>query len=301
MNSISLTFCVSDSFSQHLAVTIVSFLVNNPKVDFVFHVLHSGISEANISKIKEIERSYQNCRIAFHKIDRSIFNNCAVPPELEHISIETFYRYAIPEVLADEKRTIYSDVDVLCNGNILPLWEMNLGEHIAAMVSEGPQGEYKRTLLGLAAGLPYFNVGVMLMDLERMREESYTEKLLKYTAENIKQLSWCDQDALNAILDGRIMELEKRWNNFDTGYSRFRRDVAIWHFLGFTMKPWCNIWNNTTWPVYLKYLLKSPYRANAIRFVWGHVKGFFFFKYTKKRVTRYLVCGIRVWKRKEVA
>lgn len=301
MNSISMTFCATDSFSQHLAVVIVSFLVHNPRENFVFHVLHSGISGANMSRIDEISRTYPNCRIVFHEIDRSVFRHCSVPPELEHVSVETFYRYVIPEVLSDEKRTIYSDVDVLCNGSILPLWEIDLGEDIAAMVSEGPAGDYKRTLLGLDGSSPYFYAGLMLMDLERMRAESCAKKFFECTAANISRLSWPDQDVINIVLNGRIMQLDGRWDGINVRYSPFRRDIAIWHFPGVVLKPWCNIWKNTTWPIYLKYLLKSPYRANALRFVWGHVKGFFFFKYTKKGVTRYLVCGIRVWRRKEAA
>ena len=301
MNSISMTFCASDSFSQHLAVAMASFLVHNPKAEFVFHVLHSGISGENMARISEITRTYPNCRIVFHEISRSMFSNCAVPPELEHVSIETFYRYVIPEVLTGEKRTIYSDVDVLCNGSILPLWEMDLGANIAAMVPEGSSGRCKRALLGLDASSPYFYAGLMLMDLERMRAESCTRKFFECTACNIKKLSWPDQDVINMVLDRRILRLDGQWDGINVRYSPFRRGIAIWHFPGFSLKPWCNIWKNTTWPIYLKYLLKSPYRANAARFVWGHVKGFFYFKYTKKRVTRYLVCGIRIWKRREAA
>ena len=96
----------------------------------------------------------------------------------------------------------------------------------------------------------------------------------------------------------RILQLDARWDGINIRYSPFRNDIAIWHFMGALLKPWCNIWKNTTWPIYLKYLLKSPYRDNAWRFVWGHVKGFFYFRYTKKGATRYLVCGIRVWKKK---
>lgn len=298
---ISMSFCISDSFSQHLAVAIVSFLSHNPKACFVFHVLHSGISDANIAKIKEIELSYHNCRIVFHEINRSIFNHCAVPPELEHVSIETFYRYVIPEILADEKRTIYSDVDVVCNGNILPLWEMDLGDNIAAMVPEGPSGRNKRALLGLDGEAPYFYAGLMLMDLEKMRAESCTSRFFACTVDNIKRLAWADQDVINIVLDGQILCLGEEWDGINVTYSPFQHGIAIWHFTGFIRKPWCNIWKNTTWPIYLKYLLKSPYRANSVRFVWGHIKGFFFFKYTKKRITRYLVCGIRVWKTREAS
>jgi hypothetical protein len=99
---------------------------------------------------------------------------------------------------------------------------------------------------------------------------------------------------------GRILQLGPEWDGINVRYSPFRRGIVIWHFPGWTLKPWCNIWKNITWIPYLKYLLESPYRANAVRFVLGHVKGFFYFCYTKKHVTRHLVCGVLVWKKKEV-
>ncbi|GEM_PF-2856250 len=36
----------------------------------------------------------------------------------------------------------------------------------------------------------------------------------------------------------------------------------------------------------------------AAAFVWGHIKGFFWFTYTKKRVRRTLCCGVLVHKKK---
>ncbi len=303
---ISVSFSVSDSYAQHLAVVIASILYNNPGSSFVFHVLHRDFSEENMARVKELEnfRRGAACRTAsvkFHRVDASLFDKFPIPAELEHVTQEMYYRYLLPEVLADEDRTIYSDVDVLCAGDLRPLWETDLRGCILAAVSEGEAGEYKKKLIGLEGDAPYFYSGLLVMDLAKMREEGAARRLFEITAGNSQKMSWPDQDAINLAFYGRILMLGPEWDGINVRYSPFRKGVAIWHFPGFTMKPWCNIWKNTTWPVYLKYLLKSPYRANAARFVWGHVKGFFFFKYTKKRVTRWLVCGIRVWKRKEGA
>jgi len=306
---ISVSFSVSDSYAQHLAVVIASILYNNPGSSFVFHVLHRDFSEENMARVKELEnfRRGAMCRTAsvkFHKIDSSRFDAFPIPPGLEHVTQETYYRYLLPEVLADEDRTIYSDVDVLCVGDIRPLWETDLqGKTIAAVRNyDGEKMGHRDDIvrLGFSPESPYFFSGLLVMDLDRMRRESYASQFMSATAKYGNSVGFIDLDIINLVCEGKIKKLSNLWN--ETGrYSPLRRDVRIWHFPGVTQKPWCNIWKNTTWPIYLKYLLKSPYRANAARFVWGHVKGFFFFKYTKKRVTRWLVCGIRVWKRKEKA
>lgn len=295
---ISISFSVSDNYAQHLAVVLVSVLVNNPKRDFIFHVLHRNISPENERKVKELEAMYTNCRVEFHKIDASRFEEFPIPEQLEHVTQEMYYRYILPEVLADEDRTIYSDVDVLCVGDLQPLWELDLKGNILAAVSEGERGEFKKRLIGLADAAPYFYSGLLVMDLKAMREGDYTRKLMATTVEMAGRIAWPDQDVINTVFRNRIIQLGPEWDGINVRYSPFRKDIIIWHFPGFTMKPWCNIWKNITWMPYLKYLLKSPYKDRAFKFVWGHIAGFFYFAYTKKQVRRVLLCGIRIGKYK---
>ncbi len=293
---ISMSFSVSDNYSQHLAVVLASVLENNPDSQFVFHVLHRNISEENQSRIRELERKYPNGRIYFHLVDATVFDAFPIPKELEHVTQEMYYRYILPDVLKNEPRTIYSDVDVLCVGDMRPLWELDLKGNILAAVSEGEAGELKKKLLGLTDDAPYFNSGMLVMDLEAMRAEHSPTVLMENTIKYANRIAWPDQDIINITFRNRILELEMIWNCFRRVNRRMKKRVVIRHFASATQKPWCNIWKNMTWPAYLKYLLKTPYSKKALGFVWGHIKGFFFYKYTKKKVTRYLVCGIRVWR-----
>ena len=295
---ISMSFSVSDNYSQHLAVVLASVLVNNPRSSFVFHVLHRNIAEENQVRIRQLEQMYLNCEIKFHFVDSSVFEKFPIPKELEHVTQEMYYRYLLPEILENEDRTIYSDVDVLCVGNLMPLWKMDLKGNVLAAVSEGEAGESKKKLIGLEGDAPYFYSGLLVMDLETMRRENSAARLMENTMKYAGRIAWPDQDMINLSFRNRILQLGSEWDGINVKYSPFRKGIIIWHFPGFVMKPWCNIWKNTTWPIYLKYLLKSTYRGNSFPFICGHVKGFFIYKYTKKQVIRYLVCGIRVWRRK---
>ncbi len=297
-NRVSMSFSVSDNYSQHLAVVLTSVLVHNPALRFVFHVLHRNISAENQARIRRLERMYSNCVIMFHQVDASAFEKFPIPKELEHVTQESYYRYLLPEILSDEDRTIYSDVDVICVGDVLPLWETDLQGNMLAAVSEGEAGEYKKRLIGLSGESSYFNSGMLVMDLSAMRREGATAALMENTARYIGRIAWPDQDVINITFEGRILSIDPVWNAFNAKGAEIRKRIVIHHFASASQKPWCNIWKNTSWPLYLKYLRKSPYRENALRFILGHITGFFFFRYTKKQVTRYLVCGIRVWRSK---
>lgn len=294
---ISISFSINDRYAQHLAVVITSILVNNPDDDFVFHVLHSDVTDASIARVRGgLERMYPRHRIVFHRVDASAFDGLPLPAALEHVTVEMYYRFLLPQVLPDERRTIYSDVDVLCVGRIRPLWETPLGDNLLAAVSEGAAGEFKKRLQGLDGEAPYFYSGLLVMDLDAMRGNGSVRRLFETAKVRGERLAWPDQDVINIVFRDRILQLGPEWDGINVRYLPFRRGVALWHFPGALMKPWCNIWKNLSWPIYLKYLRKSPYAGESWRFVLGHIKGFFYFKYEKKGVMRYLICGIRVWR-----
>ena len=299
---ISISFCISDNYAQHLAVVVVSLLLNNPDCDFVFHVIHNSIRPETEAKLRELEKMYPHHKMVFHAIDGSAFAGFPLPAKLAHVTREMYYRYLLPEILQDESRTIYSDVDVLCQaGDIRALWEMDLGGKPMGAVRNFGSNNYPyvehMVRIGMKRESPYYFSGLLVMDLDQLRAEHFADACMKKTVELAEELMFPDMDVINAVLEGRVADIDPIWNMTER-YAFFRKDVKIWHFLGQTQKPWCCIWKNVTWLPYLKYLLKSPYRGNALRFVLAHIKGFVFFSYTKKCVTRYVVFGIRVWKKR---
>ena len=299
---ISITYSVTDSWAQHLAVAMESVIANNPGEDFVFNVLQYDISAATRAKFAEMEASHPNVRIVFHSIDVSRFANCPTPKCLSEIPLVTYFRLVLPDILKEEARTIYSDVDVLTvRGGVRALWETDLRESPVACVSDhhADSADFRLfcRMLGMSPEDEYFCTGLMVMDLDRMRREGDVARLMA-AAERLRNIIvYVDQDVVNSVYAGKILALPDKWNCADS-WSPFRKDVVQWHFQCQTSKPWCNIWKCTTWLPYLRCLLKTPYRGNALRFVWGHVKGFFWFTYTKNCVRRCLFCGIRVWKRR---
>ena len=65
--------------------------------------------------------------------------------------------------------------------------------------------------LGLAPGTPYLSGAVMVIDVAAWGRENVSERTLAFVAENAHQLRAFDQDALNAVLKDRWLELDPRW------------------------------------------------------------------------------------------
>lgn len=303
---IVLAFCVSDSFIRHTAVVIASALASNPGERFAFHVLCGDLSAASRARLGAM--AGPRAEVVFHDVDAGRVSG--FPVFLEHVSRETYFRYFVPELIA-APRVIYSDVDVLVRGPLRPLWETDLrGLPLGAVREVGDLAappspvwaRYRRTI-GIRDGNPYFCAGLLLMDCERLRAEDAARRLIEDTARCARELtpdffSATDQVVLNRVFQGRILPLPARYGM--TGAMlrlRPREPIVIRHYMGHYEKPWCNVAWNRTWPPYLRFLLRTPWRGEAARFVLGHLWGLVWSVQTKNGHTRAFLFGLRVFKR----
>ncbi|HYZ28605.1 MAG TPA: glycosyltransferase, partial [Thermoleophilaceae bacterium] len=126
--------------------------------------------------------------------------------------------------------------------------------------------------LGLAK--PYFNSGVMLMDLERLRGQRATQAIVDYALAHLDRLPWGDQDPLNVVLGESRLELHPRWNcmnsvlYFDEAVAVFgaeavaeaRARPGIRHFEGPSInKPWHYLCRWDGRDDYYRYRARTPW------------------------------------------
>ena len=77
----------------------------------------------------------------------------------------------------------------------------------------------------------YFNSGVMLLNLEKLRKDGIRDKLYKYRASGINY--FMDQDALNVIFAENVKYLDLKWNTISSTVGAFNKDeLAEYYNLG---------------------------------------------------------------------
>ncbi|MEV4413037.1 glycosyltransferase family 8 protein [Catellatospora sp. NPDC049609] len=167
---------------------------------------------------------------------------------LAYVSAGMYLRLLLPDLVGPEvSRLLYLDVDVQVCGDLSPLWQVALGEAPLAAVRDAFTATFATHGGVPGAGpehdpaAPYFNSGVLLMNLPVWRRERITARCLAYLAAHAGRLRFPDQDALNLVAYGQWLRLPHRWNNMrsfaleesaDTGH-----DTRIMHFAG-PRKPW---------------------------------------------------------------
>jgi len=114
------------------------------------------------------------------------------------------------------ERVLYIDADILARGDVGRLWDTDLdGKLLGACPDVGfPLGHEK-----IERG-PYFNSGVLLMDLTRIRGEV---QKLRDIAKSTSSSKFVEQDALNIHFRGAWKPLNFEWNAQGLGtYARLR-------------------------------------------------------------------------------
>lgn len=142
-------------------------------------------------------------------------------PVSEWVSSAVYTRLSIPEVINDEERVLYLDADTLVVGDLRPLLELPLSGHClgAALDPQNPLTGHGIVMpgwreLGIEYGRPYFNSGVMLIDLAAAERNEMFATALRFLAEHPDKVKFWDQDALNYAADGSWLRLDPRWNTF---------------------------------------------------------------------------------------
>jgi lipopolysaccharide biosynthesis glycosyltransferase len=224
-------------------------------------VLHDGIA----GKLRRLTTSLVDGAFPIEwimmgdRLDSSLY----VPPN--HLSRAAYGRLFLPDLLpADVTRCVYVDCDVLIRRDLDELCRADLHGNPAGLCVDPFHRTVGRAIprwrqYGLDPADPYFNSGVMAMDLDAWRAGDVTAESRRIAqAASPEELGSADQDVLNIVLYRKWTRLAAKWNVHPIFVRRLgkvgvapevrelmrqpdvaeaRHDPAIVHFVG-QLKPW---------------------------------------------------------------
>ncbi len=267
MREINVLTSTDKQYTRHLGVMLNSlFSSSSIGTIFTITVLDGGISRKDIARLTRLAETHQ-AGIAFVAMDRYRFERY---PLSNHIRQAAYYRISMSEILdSSVRKVLYLDCDIIINDDITELWETDFNDCAVAAVEE-PHFD-RHVDLFLPPDTLYFNSGVMLVNLDRWREERIGDKAHDFIRKHLDVLMLHDQDALNAVLCGKWLPLHPKWNlqtdMFDlrplSSYSEQAVAEAVAHpaVIHFTTssKPWHYTNEHRYRGEYFKYLHRSEW------------------------------------------
>ena len=245
MNRIKLVFTCDNKFYPGLAGTITSLLLCSSSMEIDMYVIDGGISEKNK---QDLERTItfisKEVTIAF--IKPNLTSLSSFPAFFG--SMMTYVRLLIPSLI-QEKKVIYIDTDILFTKDIVELWAVPLNGKTAAAIVDPSVAQMHMDCsicaeLGIEPTAPYFNAGLLVLDLESEQKKDVMKRALSYLTEHPEQCTYHDQSALNAMLYNDVVFIDPSWNTLSrkisytatTDYVKLLGDIN-YHFVS-PYKPW---------------------------------------------------------------
>lgn len=221
--NIPIVMASSDAYVSFLSVLLQSIKENaskNYKYDII--VLTQDMREKNKKLITNtfcdsyyfsIRFFDANTYLASRKLHTSM-----------HITPMTYLRLAIPDLLKNYEKAIYLDCDIVINGDISELYNIDLSDYMIGAardtvmagwsnVGEDKDNEnvmYNYEVVGIKNKFDYFNAGVIVVNLNEFRKNYSTEKLFDIACS--RDWKWFDQDVLNKVCCGRTLFISNEWN-----------------------------------------------------------------------------------------
>lgn len=207
MNHIVL--CLSRNWVKYCKTLISSIIFFNGS-EFTFHIIGKSFNEADINELKSVAGG---CDILYYELSDNHLEQFIVR-STDHITIEAYYRFFIPELLPDDiDKVLYLDVDIICTGKIKDLFNEVLGSNILGMVGDCVYNDVRNfNRLPYEKEYNYYNSGVILFNLKLFREEKCMNKLIDFVLTNPEKCIYHDQDAINYVLKDRIKNIDWSYN-----------------------------------------------------------------------------------------
>jgi len=237
-----------DQNLEDMIPVVLQSLVDHTSREVNAHVLTRGLGSAFRERMGKL---FPEINFTFYNFDDVNYGDEIAL--LSHISVSTMDRLFLPEMLKDLDKVLYLDIDILIQGDVGELYDLNLGDNVfagkrtrlktwanmirpitRATLHFAPEKAWDiRKRLHDQADLTSrtFNAGILVLNLELMRAENFTAEHMYL----VEQCRMNDQDVFNIYSRDRVLEIDSEWNHVPS--QDFNASPKIIHWAG-PAKPW---------------------------------------------------------------
>ena len=213
----NILYTFNDGFVPQVGAGITSVCMNNKKAEKIhFYLLYFDATEENKNELEKLVHKYKRevTIIELNSLDEyfdfDFDTNGWNPIVLSRLLLDKI----LPKNLG---KILYLDGDTIVRGSLDELWNMDFDGKTIGMSIEPTIDKGRIEILELG-DRPYYNAGVLMVDLKRWRKIHAGDKIIKYYKKFDGKLFANDQDAINGELQHEIYPLDLKYNYCNTYY-----------------------------------------------------------------------------------
>ena len=202
-------YTCDDNYAWLMGISAISLFENNKNIEELkVYLLGENISCENKNELKKIGDKYGR-EIEVIDVPELNIPTCLVS---ERWPLSAFTRLFSGQILpGDVDRILYLDCDTIILRDISELDKVQFNGSIVMGVKDCISATYKKNV-GLDKNSPYINAGVILFDINALKNVAINEKIETYMNKYVQFINYADQDILNGVFKGYIGELDPKFD-----------------------------------------------------------------------------------------
>jgi lipopolysaccharide biosynthesis glycosyltransferase len=256
-SDIHVAFGVDCKYVPAVGACIHSIITNNENMRIQFHVITTSLPQTDVEQLAAFsERNAITVQV--HILGPEALSK--FPERMSpRFSSAIYNRVLICEILDGiTSRVLYLDADIICLGSMADITRIRMdGKIVAAVADVVRSQDLNKGNIGLVTDEPYFNSGVLYIDIEKWNRGQVTQNVIKTLIDSGGKFPYPDQDSLNKVLAGKVAFIDKRWNLF---FDHFKpdSDTIFLHYL-----------NDKPWQAWSKNFGDTPFLSNIAGTPWA--------------------------------
>lgn len=287
---INIAYCTDANGFNYLVASLESLIATNHdnECPLNIYILHDGVS---IKKQKLLTAIYDGrANIKFIDGSSIIDYDSLFVNDKFHLPKATYFRFYLPQLIPDIDKILYIDIDTIIMDSVKELFSVELDDkYIAACPEKGRHTlDYRVRLDTLDA--EYFNCGIMLLNLKKMREENFSQAIIEFLKNFKYEICYADQDVMNKFIGNDYKRIGYKWNQFSNAFIPLYKESLV-HLAGpnkHTLRHWEKFKNNFLGSRYVDLAKKNP----LAKFFYNRDDETFFRLSTQKLLVRNLFKNI---------
>lgn len=255
MNYMNILIAINDEYTFPAQVMLTSLCVNNPGKHDIY-LFYTGLHKKNIGLLNNLLKKYGANLHPIH-ISEDIFGDS---PLNSHFSVEIYYRLLVYRLIPDSvDKILWLDADIVVKDSIEELYSIDLQDSYLAACKARSRSENNERL-GLPSNHIYFNSGVILFDLNKIRGVMNDDQIKQCISDIGDDILWPDQDVLNVLYLGKTVYFDECFNYqvYNELISRNtvkKNNISVIHYVS-SDKPWNKYYSNSFDRYFFKYSFK---------------------------------------------
>ncbi len=279
-----IVYAGDNNYAMMTGVSIYSLLKNNMDTDMLIYIFSHAMTEKNKKNFELIAKQFGKKIIIKEMPDVDILSGKNL--QIGNWAKSTYLRLFASKLLPKEyNRVLWVDGDTLVVDDVSELFKVDIEQYACAAVIDSASGF--KLVHGFKKSEPYFNAGVLLINMEYWRENCICEKFLAEISRRKGHSIDSDQSYINCLLKGHIKILNPqynvmyRWYLAADDYTKYLKMVGyqscevydevtikngiqnakIYHYAGTNnFRPWFKGCQHPAGKVWLEYLRQTPWK-----------------------------------------